>query len=216
MRLHLAVLASSLAFSAGAPAVASPQADAAYIARRFVGDEEFQSTLRDMMQKAHAEALAHVLSARSVKVRNHDKFMALLPETAIDPVGERLQGAVADILLQAWEPAQIASAADHLRQSPLELNLNRSAAEADAVVRTLQEVVEEAENILKSDAFKTETALSNVGVTLIFLVVQEGRRIDIDLEAPYVADLLEVDGVFEFPNRIVRNDLIRALRPPSP
>jgi hypothetical protein len=41
-------------------------------------------------------------------------------------------------------------------------------------------------------------------------------EIEPDLHAPYMADILAVDGVFEFPNRIVRQNLIREIKSANP
>jgi hypothetical protein len=218
MLRSLAALACCLVMAANAPALASPQTDAGYIATRFITDNEFAKTLRAMLVKAHAQALSSALSARSVKIKDKDKFVALLPDQFPASLAQRLYETATDHLVQKWQPDQLRSAAEYLRQSPRELRAAQPEAspDADNSARPLEDVLQETSTYVKSRAFKDETALRSVAFMLFFLVVQEGRRIEIDLKAPYVADMLEVNGVFEFPNRIARNDLIRDLRASNP
>ena len=215
MVCNLVSLACCLVIAVSVPAIASPQTDADYITNRFITDEEFTTTFREMMVKAHAQALSFALSTRSVKIKDHDKFVALLPQYYSDSVAARVQKMASDQLVQSWEPGQLESAAEYLRQSPLELRLGQYDAN-EATGLTLEEVLQETSTDVKSDTFKDEAALSTVAVMLIFLVVQEADAIEIDLKTPYVADMLDVNGVFDFPNRIVRNDLIRELRASDP
>ena len=83
-------------------------------------------------------------------------------------------------------------------------------------VLTIKEFEQEIYGLQKDDSVKNEIALTSIGVMLISLMVQETSKVDIDLQAPYVADMLQVDGVFSFPNRIVQKDLIRELRSANP
>ena len=218
MKRSLFSLACCLLIAVVPPAFASPQTDADYIAAHFVEADDFKTTLRDMGVKAYATTLATALSTRSVKIKDHDGFIALLPASFSDELFDRLQKTVSDRLVQSWEPAQLESAADYLRQRPPESPVVRSDANAGLgnKVFTIVEFKQEISGLQKDDTFKDEIALTAIGVMLISLMVQETSKIDIDLKAPYLADMLEVDGVFSFPNRIVRNDLIRELRSANP
>ena len=184
MLRSLAALACCLAMTANAPALASPQTDADYIATRFITDDEFAKTLRAMLVKAHAQALSSALSARSVKIKDQDKFVALLPNEFPASLAQRLRETAADQLMQNWQPDQLRSAAEYLRQSPLELRVAQPEATADAdnSARPLKDVLQETSTYMKSRVFKDETALSSVAFMLFFLVVQERRRIEIDLQ----------------------------------
>lgn len=204
----------SLLISGVQPAVASPQTDADYIADHFVTADDFQTLSRKMVVKAFAGGLASALATRSVKIKDQDKFVALLPDTVSGSMFARLQKTAADNLVQNWDAAQLASFADYLRKLPLVLQAGPSVATENTQKPPLsvEELPSKITALGHDDTFKNEMALTAVGVMLIALVVLEANKIEIDLRAPYVADMLEVNGVFSFPNRIVRNDLIRELR----
>jgi hypothetical protein len=200
------------------PAFASPQTDANYIASHFVTADDFKKTLLDMGVKAHATTLASALSTLSVKIKDQDRFVALLPNYFSADLFDRLQKMASDRLVQSWEPAQLESFADYLRNRPPQSPAVGTGQDPDTggKVATIEDYQQEISGLQTDDSFKNEIALTAVGVMLISLIVQETSQIEIDLKAPYVADMLEVDGVFSFPNRIVRNDLIRELRSADP
>lgn len=200
------------------PAFASPQTEADYIAAHFVTADDFRAVARDMVMKAYANKLAAALSTRSVKIKDDDRFVALLPYSNSVSLFERLQKAVSNRLVQSWEPAQLESVADYLRQMPPKLAGVRADAKEDAgdTPLTIDQVQQKISDLPKHESFKNEMALTAISVMLISLMVQETSKIEVDLKAPFIADLLEVDGVFSFPNRIVRKDIIHDLRSPDP
>ena len=210
--------ASSILILLVHPAFASPQTEADYIAAHFVTADDFKVAARDMGVKAYANKLAAALSTRSVKIKDNDRFVALLPYSNSDSLFERLQKAVSDRLVQSWEPAQLKSVADYLRQTPPKPLAVRADAKEDTgdTPLTIDQVQQKISGLPKDDGFKSEMALTVISVMLISLTVQETSKIEVDLKAPFVADMLEVDGVFSFPNRIVRKDIIRDLRSPDP
>lgn len=214
MKRRLVSVVCCLLISVVQPASASPQTDADYIAAHFITDDDFQTMSRDMVVKAFAGRLSSALATRSVKIKDDDRFVALLPDTVSDSLFERLQKAASDKLVQSWEPAQLASVADHLRKMPPVLQDVQSGANPDTEDRALsvEELQLKIAALEHDETAKNEIAMTAVVVMMISLVVQENSKIEIDLKAPYVADILEEDGVFSFPNRIARNDLIRELR----
>jgi hypothetical protein len=214
MKRNLFSLVFCLLISIVQPASASPQTDADYIAAHFITDDDFQTMSRDMVVKAFAGGLSSALAARSVKIKDDDRFVALLPDTVSVSLFERLQKAASEQLVRSWEPAQLASFAHYLRNMPPVSQAVQSAANADTENRALsvEEFQLKVAALERDETAKNEIAMTAVVVMLISMVVQENRRIEINLKAPYVADMLEEDGVFSFPNRIVRNDLIRELR----
>ena len=218
MLRSLVALACWFMVAVSGPAFASPQADADYIAARFVTDEDFSTTLHDMAVNAHAAALSSALSTRSVQIKDHDRFVALLPNSLSDSLADGLQKAAAELLAKQWEPAQLNSVAAYLRHVPGALRIDQPDANADLGITalTIQEMQTEGLSVLESDDFTDEAALTSVAVMMFFLMVQKTGTIEIDLTAPYVAEMLEVNGVFSFPNRIVQKDLIREFRAANP
>ena len=214
MKRNLFSLLFSLLISVAQPASASPQTDADYIAAHFITANDFQTMSRGMVAKAFASGLSSALAARAVKIRDSDKLVALLPDTVSSSLFERLQEKASDQLVQSWEPAQLASFAEYLQKLPPGSQAVQSAANKDTEdsALTVKEFQQKIAALELDNTAKNEIASIAVAVMLIALVVQENRKIEIDLKAPYVADMLEEDGVFSFPNRIVRNDLIRELR----
>lgn len=205
MRRRFAGLVCSLIVAVAHPVAATPQTDADYIAASFVRADDFQKTLRDMLAKAGARQLAGALAQRSVKIRDEVRLVALLPDYLTDGMAQRLEHRFAQVLVQGMEPAQLAALADDLRRGVLDPGA------AQASISATRETI-------GPDVSKTleEVAKTAAGVTLISLAVLETRQITVDLTAPFVPDLLVVDGLFDFPNRIVRQDLIRELRAAGP
>ena len=214
MKRRLVSLLCCFLFLAVQPASASPQTDADYIAAHFIKDNEFRTALHDMVVKAVAGGLSSALATRSVKIRDNNRFLALLPDTVSNSLFERVEKTAADQLVQSWDDLRLQSFADYLRKMPpvSKAGLSGANAETEKNALTLEEYTAKIAGLEHDDSFKNEMAMTAVGVMLIGLVMNETQKIDINLKAPYVADMLQVDGIFNFPNRIVRNDLIRELR----
>ncbi|MBS0571992.1 MAG: hypothetical protein JSS08_01875 [Proteobacteria bacterium] len=200
------------------PAFASPRTDADFIAAHFVKSDGFKAKLRDMARNAQARELSSALAKRSVKIKDDKRFLELLPDHVSASLIERLQKMAADRLLEGLEPAQLASLADYVRHISADPRARRSdaMAQTDNPVLTIEELKQRMSSLPEDETFKNEIVLTSVGIMLISLAVQAANNINPDLSSAYIADMLEVDGVFSFPNRIARRELIRELRAANP
>jgi len=211
----LAYLACILLIAAIQPAFASPQTDAEYIAADLINSADFKAKLLEMAKDAQARDLAAALSKRSVRITDNEKLLGLLPVQISDPMIEHIRQAAVDRLAQRVKPAQLASLAEYLRNTPPAMRSAKEAGLGDRVL-TIEEFQQEIAALAEGEALKNDIALTFVGVLLIHLAVREVSQIDTNLASAEIADMLEVDGVFGFPNRIVRQDLIRELRAANP
>ena len=67
-----------------------------------------------------------------------------------------------------------------------------------------------AEGAIEDDAFAVKLGLIWVEVSM--QLQQDISLLRPGLDTPFLPDILEQDGIFQFPNRIHRRDLIRELR----
>lgn len=209
-------------FAAALSAFASPQTDADEIVARFVNDDDFKVTLSDMWTDAYGRKLSAVLSTRAVIVKDQGRFTAVLADSIDKPPLKLIEKAMSNRLAQSWQPAELESLASYMRRMPLtsrDIFVDKkpdAPAKADGLDQALPVAVNEVQQDIsafqQSDTFNDETALMSVAVALIAQMAQETHKIDIDLKATYVADMLEMEGIFQFANRIARNNLIRELR----
>lgn len=211
----LAYLACFLLIATIQPASASPQSDAEYIAADLVNSAGFKAKLLEMAKDAQARDLAAALSTRSVRVRDNEKLLELLPVQISDAVIEHIRQAAIDRLAKSVEPAQLASLAEYLRNTPPALRSAQKAGLSGRVL-TVEEFQQEIASLAGDETFKNNIALTSVGIMVIHLAVREVSQIDTHLTSAEIADMLNVDGVFSFPNRVVRQNLIRELRAANP
>lgn len=222
VRFFVSLMCCGLWIAAAQSALASPQTDADEIVARFVSDDDFEATLSDMWADAYARRLSAVLSTPAVIVKAQGRFIAQLAEATGGPPFERIEKATSDRLAQSWQPAELESLANYMRREPLtsrDLGVDEKVdapAKADGLDEALDLAVKEVQqdilDLQHSETIRVDAALLSVAMALIGGMAQETQKIDIDLKAPYVTHMLEIDGMFHFANRIARNNLIRELR----
>lgn len=215
MRLNFIPMTISLWMAAQA-ASASPESDADFIASYIMSDD-LKLYAHEFVKNSYARELASELRERSVRVIDYEGFAELLPDELADPHVERIQMAAKRQILQAMKPESLERLADYLRNRPLEEQDAPDAIEDEPV--TLKEFTQELSRLVEDEKFKNEITdqilLMHSGVALLALMMSETQSIEAELNAPYMAEILETDGVFTFPNRIVRKDLIREIRAAS-
>lgn len=204
------------------PVAASPRTDADHIAALFVRSDEYRTQLHDMITMARVDGVRHTLSKHSVKVRDQEKLTELLSQFNIpDVVFDTIQKAVADRLIERMGPDELRSLADYARNQGRDSDAPRAGAMAAGKekVMTLDEfrkVPDEIAGLAEDPAFKNEMVSMSLGIMMIGLAVQATNSINTQPKPSKIADLLEVEGVFSFPNPIARKNLIRDLRAAKP
>ncbi len=215
---RLTGLACVLFIAAAQPAAPSPQADADFIAAKLIKSDEYRKLLSDRITNARVNGATQALSEHSVKIMDFERLAELLSDYEIPAeVFDRHQRFVADRLIEKMQPGQLASLAQHVRN----LDAQRTAARTDETERVMtldefRDSLEEIEGLADDPVFKHEMELMSVGIMLIGLAVRASTSGEVGPTSSELADLLEVDGVFGFPNRIVRRDVIRELRAADP
>ena len=187
----LAHLIFAVSFMFGQIVAASPQEDAEYIAERII-EEGGPRSVFQQISNTYAHIFTRELNAHSIKVIDAKRFAEMLPANLIQPWIKRSKVLCVDQLLKANTPDQIAKIS-----SGLDVLL--------AKPHTLQAY---------------EEGDMSMGLTVAFsafgAVIKVGREIEQSMpklnETPYLADILETDGIFRFPNRIWRKDFIAKIR----
>ncbi len=222
MLRHVTVLACILLLMVAPPAVASPRSDAEFIAALLVRTDAYRNMLHDRLTNARMNRVRARLSEHSAKVADQDKLAELLSDFEVpEPVVERIEQIVADKLLETMAPERLALLADHLRADPDDRDARSGGARPNDAERAMtidefREKVEELQRLTEDPAFAREMEMFSIGVMLISLAVQASVSVNADPSPSELAELLGVDGVFTFPNRIARRDLIRDLRAADP
>jgi hypothetical protein len=191
-----------LTMAVGQPVLASPEVDAKLIAAAMVRTEKFHQGMRAGLAEIAAGQLSHILSERSVKIRDQDRLIALMPDLYTGELADGIERKLDESLLQDFSPDELATlAAYHLRVSldPL----------ADGQLKPTTAALQGTDPTL-------DRAKTMAGFTLLGIVTGVRLTLKLDLKAPYIADILVVNGVFEFPNRIVRQNIIREFRTAAP
>lgn len=219
---RLACLACLLLMAFTQPVVASPRDDADYVASHFVKSDGYRMKLHEMITTARVNGVRRTLSQHSVKVRDDQRLAELLSDFGIpEIVFDRLQRILADQLVERMTAEELASLVDHVRHLSRDPAARRPNAVPDEMKRVMtldefEQLPDEIAGLAESQTFKSEMKLLSVGITAISLAVQATNVIDSDLKPSEIADLMEVDGVFVFPNRIAQKELIRELRATDP
>ncbi len=190
MRLLVSlIIAVSLMF--GQIVVASPRDDAENIARFMISESNRASNLQNIASQ-YVLFLTRELGKHSVRVVDSERFAEMLPENEIEPWLVRLQEIYVDRLLEIIEPAKLAQLANG--------------------VRVLAENTDPSQTADGKD-FGVAIIVSTAWVASFSVLIQEIKQSPPNLyEAPYLADILETDGIVQFPNRIWRKDLIAKIR----
>jgi hypothetical protein len=198
-------------FLACAPAVlADAGADAAYIADRIV-TEKYKAKAGAHTRELLARKIAAALKARSVRTRDVGTLAGLLPDALVEPVVARLETRAAEHLLRTFAPEQLEAVAGRLRSLPpgeslFEASQDDGAAES-VLIEDLPMLIERG-----GQQFLEDVPLFHAMIGLIFVMTVEADRLEVDLTAPYMAELLAAEGVFDFPNRVYRKEMLREVQ----
>ena len=161
--------------------------------------------------RAHARKLASVLSERSVRVLDFERLADLLPVHIAEPVLSELRQDTIDRAMRL-EPEKLASMADRLRDiDRLPYVPGQEAVVGESITRP-NDWSKVVNTIVADEELEREVLIGTAFQALLSELIHYHNGEEADLMAPYMVDILETDGVFEFPNRIWRRDLVREIR----
>ena len=195
MRLLVYVIFAA-SFMFGQIVAASPREDAEYIAESMISENDHAIVFK-ILSGAYVTYFAKELREHSVTVVDADRFAEMLPVKEFEPWVVRWRELYVDRLLEVYTPAQLVQI-------------------KNAQIANIGSAREEKPDTLQA-ADGNEIGLL-MGVTAHFITIQFLVQPEIKQsmpklnEAPYLVDILEIDGIFIFPNRIWRKDLIAKIR----
>jgi len=170
---------------------ASPREDAEYIAGIVFSENNHAKRLQTIAG-LFAGFFAEQLKVNSVKVVDLQRFAEMIPVSVIEPWDTRWRKIYVDNYLKSYTDAELVQIATALRR----LIEESGTTQIDYAT------------IFSVEGFDgLDFSLS--GVIINFEIRASLPKLN---DAPYLADILETDGIFHFPNRIWRKDFIAKIR----
>ena len=205
------VFAAAFAVILCGPADASPQADAEYLVDRLMADNPafFQKSIRD----AHVAAYSALLNERSVKVIDREGMGDLLPDAVVEEHLASMRAGMVERMTADLDSSSLAQLVEFMDMGERSYGPPPVTEEGSPV--PMDEWVKGVLNVLEDKNFRNDYA--NAHTLVIHQIATDMRvksevRANTHIRASFLADMLETDGVFHFPNRIWRRDLIREVR----
>lgn len=195
MRL-LVYLIIAVSFMFGQIVAASPREDAEYIAEHMMMSENRRAQRLQTITHFHVLYLTRELNKHSVKVVDAKRFAEMLPVNMLESWLMRWQELHVNRLLEIHTPAKLAQIA----------NATRVLVEESG---TSQIAYPRGYGKLLGFGPPFPGPIYATSITIHDKIKQSLPQLN---EAPYLADILEIDGIFFFPNRIWRKDLIAKIR----
>ena len=221
----------------GQVALATPQADASFIAQRNQ-DPAWMKTVRQMLKESFVTVYFRPISGHGVKIANVDQFIELIPDEDIAPYVDRLMSRTVEIYLSVYTPEQLASIATVLRADEdatveeifseeyqqryaAALEQARSNAHSsgsdDPLVIGLEELTVQLNAVsamLKGGGAERLGQDMALGIGSLFTVMGYSReitKIEREPNNPVTIAAIKADGVLRFANPVQRQTLLRQL-----
>lgn len=221
MRFRLAFLAFLL-IGMGQSGLAGRAEDIRFLTGN-LWDQALEKELRQIFGRSYAVHYDRWLRARSVKVIDSERFVAMLPDAATDKYMARYKKWAAERCFRKFSDAELAAAAEDIRANPerfdeqdevapLQFDLTNPQPGLDEMNKRLETVV----TTLRDDARDRVSMAS--GLCVVMGAVKFGHAISandelrLDPVADGLADILMTKGIAIFPNRIARQAVLRELR----
>ncbi len=213
MRTALASI-TTVFLLAAASAVASPRADAEFLAGILMrlGLEDM---VRTTARSSYAAQLTRALAEKSVRVTDNEALAKALPLSLIAPHVSDLETHAVRTILRLQNPASIARLAQQVRGREHFIFQDRNARPIsdNGALSSAERNVQFKNEIGNAFADLSDVAPIVVLATSVSLSIHdEIRQKPLDMSAPYLSELYRSRGILAFPNPIYRRDLIRNLR----
>ena len=221
----------------GQVALATPQADASFIAQRSQ-DPAWLNSVQKSLKSAFVTVYFRPISGQGIKIANSEKFIELIPDEDIAPYLDRLISRTAEIYLSVYTPEQLASIATVLRADEdatveeifseeyqqryaAALEQARSNAHSsgsdDPLVIGLEELTVQLNAVsamLKGGGAERLGQDMALGIGSLFTVMGYSReitKIEREPNNPVTIAAIKADGVLRFANPVQRQTLLRQL-----
>ncbi len=221
--------------------LATPQSDANYIVQR-IYDPDALKPVQRQIRESFVAAYFRPLSEFGIEIRDHDRFIDMIPDEDVDPLIDRFLSQSVESYLLIYEPEKLALMAailranedaspeeifseEYKRKSLIALEQARARAEPsgldDPLVIALEELVVSLDaltTMFEGDGAEELAQHFAAGFAHVFTLIgydQEIQRLHRDLDNPFTIKVLEADGVLEFANPVQRQSLLRQLSDPE-
>jgi hypothetical protein len=210
---RLAIIVLSLVATLVQPALASREDDAKYIASQIISDE-FRTSVHDHYVRQSAKFISRDLAAKSIKVIDIDTFSNALKPHISGPSPARLEQILVDSLLGQIKPGKMEEIANYVRTNPIRAKPNHAATLDVAKTENvpIEKTLEAIDSAIEDGSLTVGFGLSLVLFSTMISATTDPQNFFYDPEAPFMADVLATDGLFRFPNRIMRQNYIQEIR----
>lgn len=198
--------------SATSLAAATPTENAEYLIKLLV-PEDYIEAARAAVTTGYANRLSDSLKEHSVRVVDQDALEEHLPRRIADEWEDSFHQNSVALLVGNYSAAELEEFAEHAR-------FREAASPVNPVSKSEPIPITELANELNDtvEAIRREPIVEdvNLAMLLVGIVLHESRVRStpepVNLSAPHVTELLETEGLFRFPNPVLRRDLIRKSR----
>lgn len=219
------MLAFSIVLAAFAPvARAEPREDARFIVNHLI-ETGLAPHVRTGIARGYASHHADWLSARSATIEDADRFIAMMPREPIEKYVAHFHELVAERCMAKFSDEELRAAADDIRRTPerpeveegegLVIDLADPEQGLAQMKRELEQVNAALTELTEDPRAKVELA---GGMCILVTIAGYGHalatspKVKPDPAADGLAAIIETPGLVGFPNRIVRQSILRELR----
>ncbi len=153
--------------------------------------------------KSYADHMNVVLRPYRVRIVDKDRFAELLPSEVTAESVTYFKQTLEEELLRRASPQQLSDLLRVLQQTP-ETTLQDPPSSAGDLQKRLDEMIEN--NLIETDLIPRVILTEAIVKAILRLPTPEVDPIPL-----FMSDMMEADGVFEYPNRIVKQDLRRKI-----
>ena len=239
MRVCLKLFFLTVCLLSGNVVLATPEADAAYIARRNLEPATLKS-FEKQLKGAFVSVYYRPLSELGIDLIDRERFIGLIPDDDVAPYIDRVLSQTAKKYLSIYTPEQLASLASLLRtdselttkevfdadiRQKYLIALEEARKQATPSGSENQMVVELEEMTVQLEAFVAtfndesieafaQDMASSIAPLFLFLRASHAiARLERDLDNPVTLSVLREDGILRFANPVQQQTLLRHLMP---
>lgn len=236
MTNFLKALFLTMLLLSGQATLASPRADANYIAQRDL-DQDSLKFVRYFLKRAFAGVYTRPFAELGIEVIDEDQIIELIPDEDIAPYIDRLLIQKTELYISIFTPEQLAFLAENLRKDKTaslqellseeyrqELAAAReearvtapSSGPVDLHVQALEEWIAQVDAMTEVLSDNTDLIGMSVAVSIAHIIQlnaygHEIARLQRELDNPVAIAALKKHGVLRFANPVQRQALLRQL-----
>lgn len=184
------------------PVWAGPQDDVELISE-YLLEDGIGRMAQASVAKSYADHMNVVLRPYRVRIVDKDRFAELLPSEVTAESVTYFKQTLEEELLRRASPQQLSDLLRVLQQTP-ETTLQDPPSSAGDLQKHLDEMIEN--NLIETDLIPRVILTEAIVKAILRLPTPEVDPIPL-----FMSDMMDADGVFEYPNRIVKQDLRRKI-----